>query len=106
MASTASAPESTSPHAFVVNVSALFCILIFLQQMWSGASLNHVLLTAATSGIVAYLALIIGYAGARRILAQAPNADASEGPPDASQEQESDDVDPDEAANASEPQVA
>ncbi|MFB6272789.1 MAG: hypothetical protein ABEL51_07855 [Salinibacter sp.] len=96
----------SSPHALIVNVSGLFGIVIFLQQMWSGISLNHVLLTSVVSGLVAYLTLMIGYAAARRIITQAPSSppadDSSEPSPDSTDAE----AETDETQSASKPQMA
>lgn len=101
--------ESSPPfatHSLIVNVSGLFGLAIFMQQMWSGASLDHVLFTAATSGLVAYLALSIGSAVARRIIAQSPDASPPDEPPEPSSDLPEADMETDEAQSASEPQAA
>lgn len=99
-----SASDSASPHALIAHVSGLFGIALFLRQMGGGASLDHVLLTAASAGLGAYLTLAVGYALARRVIAHAPSPeehdDESESPPEAAE------VDPDDAKNAPEPQAA
>lgn len=97
--------DSASRHAFITKVSVLFGILIFLQQMWGGASLDHVLLTTATSGLVAYLTLAVGLAAAQRIIAHEPPPEDADDAPNTSPEQTAD-VDPDDATNAPEPQTA
>ncbi len=59
---------SPSSHTIIANVSVLFGTVIFLVQMWGGASLEHTLMTAGGAGVAAYLILAIGYAAARRIV--------------------------------------
>lgn len=75
---TAPSSRSVSVHFLIANASGLFGIGIFLYQMLRASSLDHVLFTAATSGLVAYLALAVGLAGSRYIIMQAPEPD----PPD------------------------
>lgn len=96
--------DSASPHTLIANVSGLFGIVIFLQQMWNGATLDHVLLVVATSGLAAYLTLAVGYAAARRIIATPPSGtsdDSSETAPE-----QAADADPDDSTNSPEPQAA
>lgn len=95
-----------STQALLVNVSGLFGIVIFLYQMLGGASLDHVLFTAVTSGLAAYLALAIGYAAARRIIDQAPAPSPSDDSSNPSSAPAEADVETDEAQSASEPQAA
>jgi len=84
---TASSSRSVPVHFLIANASGLFGIGIFLHQMWSGASLDHVLFTAATSGLVAYLTLAVGVAGVRYIIAHAPDSDPQNEASDASSEE-------------------
>jgi hypothetical protein len=102
---TASSSRSVSVHALTANASGLFGIGIFLYQMWSGASLDHVMFTAATSGLVAYLTLAVGVAGSRYIIAQAPESDPSTEVSDASSEQPTADAEVDDGKTP-EPQAA
>lgn len=92
-------------HTLIANASGLFGIGIFLYQMWSGASLEHVMFTAATSGLMAYLTLAVGVAGGRRIIAQAPESDPSNEVSDASSEPTTADTEVDDE-NTPEPQAA
>lgn len=62
----------TSLHALIANASGLFGIVVFLQQMWGPSSLEHTLLTAASSGLAAYLILAMGYAAGRAVLRTGP----------------------------------
>lgn len=105
MDSTASVSAS-SLHPLIANVSGLFGVVVFLQQMLRGASLDHVLFTGATTGLMAYLALAVGYAAARRLI---PHS-ASDELPDETAESPSDpagtDMETDDAQNVSEPQAA
>ena len=72
-----STSESSPLHALIANVSCLFGVTVFLQQMWGHASLEHTLLTAASAGLAAYLILAAGYAVARGVLAYDPSADSA-----------------------------
>jgi len=106
MNSTASPPPFGSAHVLITNASILFGIGVFLHQVWGGASLDSVLLTAGTSGLMAYLTLALGVAAARHIIAHSPDSDSSEESPAASSDQPSADPTADEAENTPEPQVA
>ena len=72
---------SSSVHRLIAHASGLFGVLVFLQQMWDGAALDHVLLTATTSGLIAYLALALGVVAAQRIVRQDASP-APDAPPD------------------------
>lgn len=100
-----SASDSASPHALIARVSGLFGIALFLRQMGGGASLDHVLLTAASAGLGAYLTLAVGYAGARRIVTHAPPPEDHDDAPEPSSEQAAE-METDDAKNAPEPQAA
>jgi hypothetical protein len=102
---TTSSSRSVSVHFLIANASSLFGIGIFVYQMWSGASLEHVMFTGATSGLVAYLTLAVGVAGSQYIIAQAPDSDSSNEVPDASSEQRTTDTETDDEKTP-EPQAA
>jgi hypothetical protein len=97
--------DSTSPHALIAHVSGLFGIAMFLRQMGGGASLDHVLLTAASAGLGAYLILAVGYAAARRIVSHAPPPEEHDDAPEPSSQQAAE-MESDDAKNAPEPQAA
>ncbi len=76
--STLSPPSNPSSyHALISNVSWLFGLVVFLQQIWSPASIEHTLLTAVGSGLAVYLILAVGYAAARGVVLHGPQPDAS-----------------------------
>lgn len=106
MNSTASTPPFGSAHFFITNASILFGIGVFLYQVWGGASLDSVLLTAGTSGLMAHLTLALGVAAARHIIDHSPDSGSPEESPASSSDQPSADPTADEAENAPEPQVA
>lgn len=106
---TASSSRSVSVHVLIANASVLFGTIIFIYQAWSGAPLGHVLFTAATSGLVAYLTLAVGFAGSRYIVAHGPDADPAEDAvdeDDASSESTPADAGPDDDSKMPEPQAA
>lgn len=102
---TTSSSRSIPVHSLIANASSLFGIGVFVHQMWSGASLEHVLFTAATSGLVAYLTLAVGVAGSRYIIAQTPESPPSNEAHDASSEQTTADTEVDHEKTP-EPQAA
>lgn len=95
---------SGSVHRLIAHASGLFGVLVFLQQMWDGAALDHVLLTATTSGLIAYLTLALGVVAAQRIVRQDAAPDPGEAPdaPNASASEQAADA----PENAPEPQAA
>lgn len=106
MNSHASASGSLSFHALIANVSGLFGVVVFLQQILRGASLDHVLFTAATAGLMVYLILAVGYAAARRLIADLPSSENPDDSSDASSEQAAAEQETEDAQNVSEPQAA
>lgn len=102
----ASASDSPPFHALIANVSGLFGVVVFLQQILRGASLDHVLFTAATAGLMAYLILAVGYAAARRLIADLPSPENPNDPSEASSEEATAEQESDDAQNVSEPQAA
>lgn len=90
---------SGSVHRLIAHASGLFGVLVFLQQMWDGAALDHVLLTATTSGLIAYLALALGVVAAQRIVRQDAGPDAAPNADEASNADKASNAD--EAPNAS-----
>jgi hypothetical protein len=106
---TASSSRSISVHVLITNASVLFGAGIFIYQAWSGASLGHLLFTAATSGLVAYLTLAVGFAGSQYIVTHGPDPDAAESSvdeDDASSESTTTDTGPDDDSKMPEPQAA
>lgn len=78
--------SQSSYHTLIANVSSLFGILVFLQEMWGAASLEQTLLTAASAGLAAYLILAVGYAAARGILRYGASSQQGEPPREPSSE--------------------
>lgn len=106
---TASSSRSVSVHVLVANASVLFGTIIFIYQAWSGAPLRHVLFTAATSGLVAYLTLAVGFAGSQYIVTHGSDSDSAEGSvdeDDASSESTTTDTGSDDDSKMPEPQAA
>lgn len=66
-------------HSLIANLSGLFGLVIFLQELWGQSRLEHTVLTAASAGLAAYLILAIGYAAAQGVLAyEEPPGDSNE----------------------------
>lgn len=65
-------------HDIVAYGGGLFGVSVLLYQAWTGASLEHVLSSAATSGLVAYLTLAVSFAAARSILTSPPDSTSSD----------------------------
>lgn len=106
---TASSSRSVSVHVLIANASVLFGTGIFIYQAWSEAPLEHVLFTAATSGLVAYLTLAVGFAGSRYIVTHGPDSDPAEDSvdgDDASSESTTTGTEPDDDTTMPEPQAA
>jgi hypothetical protein len=66
-------------HDLVAYGGGLFGVGVLLYQAWSGASLEHVLSSAAMSGLVAYLTLAVGFAMGRYVVTAAPDPASSNG---------------------------
>lgn len=79
----ASDSRSIAAHDLIAYGGGLFGTGVLLHQAWSGASIEHVLSSAAMSGLVAYLTLAVGFAAARSIITASPGPEASTEPPDA-----------------------
>lgn len=87
-------------HDIVAYGGGLFGVSVLLYQAWSGASLEHILSSAATSGLVAYLTLAVGFAAARSIIRSPPNSPSSnEESTSSPDDSEPDDSDTDPEAN-------
>jgi len=87
MSTLSTTPNPSSYHALISNVSWLFGLVVFLQQIWGPASIEHTLLTAVGSGLAVYLILAVGYAAARGVVLHGPQPDEAE----ASSETDADD---------------
>lgn len=85
MNSLSSASPSSPYHALISNVSCLFGVLVFLQQMWGHATIEHTLLTAIGSGLASYLILAVGYAAARGVIAHGPPPEKNASEPSSEQ---------------------
>ncbi|MFB6280013.1 MAG: hypothetical protein ABEK75_10960 [Salinibacter sp.] len=106
---TTSSSRSVSVHVLIANASVLFGTIIFIYQAWSGAPLGHVLFTAATSGLVSYLTLAVGFAGSQYIVTHGPDSDPAEDVvdvDDASAESSTADTEPDDDSTMPEPRAA
>lgn len=84
---TDSASRLFAVHDLVAYAGGLFGAATLLYQAWSGASLEHVLSSAATSGLVSYLTLAVGFAAARSIVTSASDARSQNEAPDGSPEE-------------------
>ncbi len=102
---TTSDSRPVAAHELVAYGGALFAAGVLLHQLWSGASLEHVLSSAATSGLIAYLTLAVGFAAARSIVVSPPDSDAPESS-DSTSEASTAELDTEEDQTAPEPQVA
>jgi len=92
-------------HDLVAYGAGLFGVSVLLYQAWRGTSLEHILSSAAMSGLIAYLTLAIGFAAARSIITSAPDPARSE-TSDASPEESSTEPDENDDQPAPEPQAA
>lgn len=70
--------DASSPHPLIANVSSLVGIVIFLQWIWQGASLEHTFVSASGAGLAVYLILSLGYAAAKSVLRFGRQADENE----------------------------
>lgn len=66
-------------HALFVQFSGLVGLLVLLNGLWDNTPVERTVFSAATAGMVIYLALIVSEALVRRILAYTPPQLAEEG---------------------------
>lgn len=59
-------------HALFVQFSGLVGLLVFLNGLWGHAPLERTIFSSFASGMAIYLALLVGEAVVRRILAYSP----------------------------------
>jgi hypothetical protein len=97
------ASSRVSSHALISNVSCLFGLLIFLQQIWSRASIEHTLVSSVGAGLSVYLTLAVSYAIIRQVLAREAARGEDDAPADATDEGAEA---PSEDAGASTPETA
>lgn len=79
--------RSITAHDLVAYGGGLFAVGVLLYQAWSGGSIEHVLSSAATSGLMSYLILAAGFAAARSIVTAVPDSDSPDETPDGSPEE-------------------
>jgi hypothetical protein len=103
---TSSDSRSIAAHDLVAYGGGLFGAGVLLYQAWIGVSIEHVLSSAATSGLMAYLILAVGFAAARSIVTAASDSDSPEETPDGSPEESATESEENHDQTAPEPQAA